>query len=329
MNPTSGAAIGAQDATLALPRGIIPSMNTPFLEDGSMDVEDIRRSVDAVVAAGVNGMLLLAVAGETASLSMAEKCMAARAFVDHVAGRVPVIVGCSSAQQTERLELAALGRELGADAMLCQVPAGASGQDLVDQMRELVQVGPGRLMLQDLDLAGPGLGLDDILLLRTQLPEFAALKIEVQLPGPKYSAVLQATGGQLHVSGGWAAAQMMEALHRGVHAFIPTAMDAIYVEIHRRFAAGDAQGARLLHESLAPVLAFSNQHIDVSIRFFKRLRQREGIFKTAVCRPPVRVLDADHQRELDVQVERVLRLQAELANAAASLSRFSAPTARA
>ncbi len=299
---------------LALPRGIIPSMNTPFLEDGSVDVESIRRAIDAVVTAGVSGMLVLAVAGETASLSMAEKRMAAQAFVDHVAGRIPVIVGCSSGRQTERLELAALARELGADAMLCQVPADANGQGLVDQMHELVQAGPRCLMLQDLDFAGPGLGLDDMLRLRAQLPQFSALKIEVQLPGPKYSAVLQATGGQLHVSGGWAAAQMMEALHRGVHAFIPTAMDAIYVEIHRRFVAGDTQGARKLHESLAPVLAFSNQHIDISIRFFKRLRQREGIFRTDVCRAPVRVLDAHQSRECDVQIERVLRLQSELAN---------------
>jgi len=310
----SPSANAAPPAAPALPSGIIPSMNTPFLENGALDVDGIRRSVDAVVAAGVSGMLILAVAGETRSLSMTEKRLVARAFVDHVAARVPVIVGCSSEHQSERLTLATLARELGADAVLCQVPAGSNGQGLVEQMRELVQAGPGRLMLQDLDFSGPGLALDDIVLLHKQLPGFSALKIEVQLPGPKYSAVLQATDGQLHVSGGWAAAQMMEALHRGVHAFIPTAMDPIYVEIHRRFATGDAQGARRLHERLAPILAFSNQHIDVSIRFFKRLRQREGIFKTDTCRAPVRALDAHQQRERDVQVERVLRLQSELAN---------------
>lgn len=51
---------------------------------------------------------------------------------------------------------------------------------------------------------------------------------------------------------------MMEALHRGVHAFIPTAMDAIYVAIHRRFRDGDWRGARALHVRIAPELAFSN-----------------------------------------------------------------------
>ncbi len=44
-------------------RGIIPSMNTPFLYDGAIDGEGIRRSVDAAVDAGVAGLLVLAVAG--------------------------------------------------------------------------------------------------------------------------------------------------------------------------------------------------------------------------------------------------------------------------
>jgi 4-hydroxy-tetrahydrodipicolinate synthase len=208
--------------------------------------------------------------------------------------------------------LAAMAREFGAQIMLCQAPAGLAGEALVAQMAALAQVGPPMLMVQDLDFGGPGLALDDILLLREQLPAFQCLKIEVTLPGPKYSAVLEATQGALHVSGGWAAAQMMEALHRGVHAFIPTAMDAIYVAIYRRFQAGDVAGARALHEQLAPVLAFSNQHLDTSIRFFKHLRHREGLFATPLCRSSVRPLDAHQMRELELNVERVLAMQGQL-----------------
>ena len=297
---------------LALPRGIIPSMNTPFLQDGSIDIEGIRRSTDAVIEAGVAGMLILAVAGETGSLTLSEKRRVASSFLGVAAARVPVIVGCSSADQQNRLALAAMARELGADAMLCQAPAGLRGEALLDQMGELAQVGPDLLMLQDLEFGGPGLPQHDILLLQRRLPAFQGLKIETALPGPKYTAVLQATRGALHVSGGWAAAQMMEALHRGVHAFIPTAMDRIYVEIFRRFESGDVAGARALHEQLTPVLAFSNQHIDVSIRFFKNLRQREGLFQTALCRPGVAELDAHQTREMEINLERVLVLQRSL-----------------
>ena len=299
------------------PRGIIPSMNTPFLANGAVDLEGIRRSTDAALGAGVSGMLVLAVAGETASLDMAEKRLVASTFLQHVARRVPVIIGCSSTRQVERVALAAMARELAAPAMLCQAPAGQRGKDLLAQMQELADAGPAMLMLQDLDFGGPGLTLADILLLQQRMPAMRGLKIEVALPGPKYSAVLDATKGALHVSGGWAAAQMMEALHRGVHAFIPTAMDDIYVGIHRRFAAGDVSGARTLHERLAPVLAFSNQHLDVSIRFFKHLRHREGLFASPHCRAGVAELDAHQMRELEVNLDRVLALQAELAGRSA------------
>lgn len=290
-------------------RGIVPSMSTPFLADGCIDVAGIRRSTEAALAAGVAGMLVLAVAGETGSLDATEKHLVARTFVQQVAGRVPVIVGCSSARQADRVALAAMARELGAPAMLCQVPDGLQGRALVAQMQALAQAGPAMLMVQDLDFGGPGLPLADILLLREHIPAFRCLKIEVALPGPKYTAVLAATQGQLHVSGGWAASQMMEALHRGVHAFIPTAMDAVYVQIFRLFAAGLHGAARDLHTRLTPVLAFSNQHLDMSIRFFKHLRQREGVFATAVCRASVTTLDSHQMRELEINVQRALALQ--------------------
>ena len=293
-------------------RGIVPSMNTPFLEDGSIDIEGVRRSGEFAVKSGVAGMLILAVAAETGSLKQAEKLAVAQAFLEQVAGRVPVIVGCSSDSQEERVALAGMARGLGAQFILCQAPAGLRGEALVQCMLEVTRAGPPSLMLQDLDFSGPGLPLADIVLLRERVPAFRCLKIEASPAGPKYSAVLEATGGTLHVSGGWAAAQMIEALQRGVHAFMPTAMDPVYTEIHRRFQAGDHAGARALFDRLLPVLAFSNQHIHVSIRFFKQLRHREGLFRTALCRTPVPELDAYQAREAEVNIARVLALQAEL-----------------
>jgi 4-hydroxy-tetrahydrodipicolinate synthase len=85
--------------------------------------------------------------------------------------------------------------------------------------------------------------------------------------------------------------QMPDALMRNVDAFMPTAMDNIYVRIHQLHHSGDPKAARKLFERLLPIVAFSNQHIDVSIRFFKLLRQLEGTFKTAHCRLPTAELD--------------------------------------
>jgi 4-hydroxy-tetrahydrodipicolinate synthase len=164
-------------------------------------------------------------------------------------------------------------------------------------------------MIQDLDWSGPGLALDEIVSLFETLPSFRCLKVETVPAGPKYSAVLEATGGRLHVSGGWAVMQMPDALARGVHAFMPTTMDAIYVAIYNAWNRGDLEVARALFERLLPIVAFSNQHIDVSIRFFKALRQAEGLFASDLCRVPKR-LDPVQDLECRRMIERALDLQA-------------------
>ncbi len=70
----------------------------------------------------------------------------------------------------------------------------------------------------------------------------------------------------------------------GVHAFIPTGLERVYVTILKAFERGDIETAAALFERVLPVLKYSNQHIDVSIRFFKELRKAEGLFDTSVCR---------------------------------------------
>ncbi len=158
-------------------------------------------------------------------------------------------------------------------------------------------------MLQDWDPSGLGLPIPLIQRLFEEIEEFKALKIETVPAGPKYTAVLQATGGKLHVSGGWAVTQMIEGLDRGVHAFMPTAMHEIYCEIYRRYASGNRDGAVDLFHRILPILAFSNQHLDLSILFFKRLLWKEGTYATPRCRKLSLAFDAIHERIADELIE--------------------------
>jgi 4-hydroxy-tetrahydrodipicolinate synthase len=75
---------------------------------------------------------------------------------------------------------------------------------------------------------------------------------------------------------------MIEALDRGVHAMIPEcSMIRIYKTIDRLYRSGNREGAKRVFGRLLPVLCFTNQELDVSIRFFKRLLCRKGIFATS------------------------------------------------
>lgn len=291
-------------------RGIVPSLNTPFSSAGAVDEAAYARLVERSIAAGAAGLLVLAVAGEQGALTRAEKGRLARIATETTAGRVPVIVAVSSPDGDEREALAAMARAAGADGVCCQVPAGLRGEALEAALNRVAASGPALLMVQDLDWVGPGLPVWEIAQLFERLPSFRCLKIETAPAGPKYSAVLAATQGRLHVSGGWAVMQMPDAMARGVHAFMPTAMDALYVAICRAWQAGRHTQARALFEDLLPVVAFSNQHVDVSIRFFKMLRAAEGVFSTDLCRPPVPELDPVQREEARTMVARALALQA-------------------
>lgn len=304
-----------RDSTIghALPRGIVPSLNTPFAADGSVDVEAYGRLVDAIVAAGCTGMLLPAVAGEIGSLKRAEREGLIEAAAARNAGRIAMIVGVTAANWPESLALARHARAAGAAAVLWQPGQGLSEDALADGLAALGEAGPGAVILQDLDWGGGGFAVDAIASLAGRVPAFKGIKVETVPAGPKYSAIQAATGSRLHVSGGWAVGQMMDALRRGVDAFMPTGMEPIYCEIHRRYRNGRTEEARALFEAILPVLAFANQHIDVSIRFFKALRRTSGLFTTDLCRPPVAPLDAIQAEECRRLVGLALDIEKSLA----------------
>ena len=155
---------------------------------------------------------------------------------------------------------------------------------------------PGFLMIQDWDFKGYGIPVDVIKKLFNEIESFKCLKIEVVPAGVKYSAIRKVTENKLHVSGGWAGTQMIEALDRGVNAFMPTVLHDIYVKIFNLHHYGRREEACKLFYELIPILAFSHQHLDISIHFNKRLVYEQGIFSTNKVRDPILPFDNYHER---------------------------------
>jgi 4-hydroxy-tetrahydrodipicolinate synthase len=288
-------------------RGIVTVLNTPFTEEDTLDLPGLRRNVQAAMRAGVAGFLVPAMASEADRLSAAERLLLVETVLEEAAGQIPVIGGASAASPVERLQRARELIALGCPGVLVSIPFESEAQ-YEGEVRALDALGPGFLMLQDWDFRGYGLAVPLIARLFEEVPSFRCLKVEVVPAGIKYSEVLRATGGRLHVSGGWAVTQMIEALERGVHSFMPTGLHELYVRIDLLHRGGQHQEARYLFERLLPVLAFANQHLDFSIRFFKRLLWRQGLYATPRVREPLLPFDAVHERLADELIERALGL---------------------
>jgi dihydrodipicolinate synthase/N-acetylneuraminate lyase len=133
--------------------------------------------------------------------------------------------------------------------------------------------------------------------------------VETVPAGVKYSRIIELTNGQLNVSGGWAVSQMIEGLKRGVHAFMPTGMHWIYTEIYKLWKSGMETESEKLFQQILPVLAFSNQHLDISIHFFKRLLYRQGIYPTDFVREPILPFDTIHREIADRHIETIIQLE--------------------
>jgi dihydrodipicolinate synthase/N-acetylneuraminate lyase len=289
-------------------------LNTPFSEDLSLDLLSVERTVDRAVREGVAGCIVPAVAGEVAKLTMREREEYVECVTAAADRRLTIIAGVSANTLAESLELARHALSLGCDGILAQPPANAAkrASTIRGYFRGLAEAGAPLLVVQDLDWQGPGMPISLILELFESIPSFRAIKVETVPAGSKYTALLDATGGELTVSGGWALPQMIEGLDRGVRVFHPTGIYRVFVHILDRYDTGDRVGAKELFDQLLPALTWFSQHIDISIHFLKRYCVRRGDFTSAQARSPILNYDAFHERMGSELIEQLLALDERL-----------------
>ncbi|MCC5932327.1 MAG: dihydrodipicolinate synthase family protein [Cyclobacteriaceae bacterium] len=275
-------------------KGIIGVINTPFTHNNDLDIESLHRYVEHSISCGVVGFLCLGMAAEIHKLNANEKINIVQSVVDKVNGRVPVIANITADSQNKRLHNAKNFTDLGADGLMLSLVC-ENENDYLNQVEEIDKLTAGFLMIQDWDFKDFGLPLSLILKMFNNIESFKCLKVEVVPAGVKYSQVLEATDGKLHVSGGWASTQMIEALDRGVHAFMPTILHDVYTRVYRLHQKGDRIAAKQLFYELVSILAFSHQHLDISIHFNKRMVHQQGIFSTDRVREPILPFDSYHE----------------------------------
>src|ERR1041384_3464963 len=73
-------------------QGVFPVVPTTFTESAELVLASQRRCVDFMIDAGSNGICILANFSEQFVLSDDERELLTRTILDHVAGRVPIIV---------------------------------------------------------------------------------------------------------------------------------------------------------------------------------------------------------------------------------------------
>jgi 4-hydroxy-tetrahydrodipicolinate synthase len=98
--------------------GVFPAVTTQFNSDQSLNLPATCKHLDALLNAGVHGVIMLGTVGENCSLEYREKLDVLRATVEHVRRRVPVLTGVAECSTALACRFAADAQKAGVDGLM-------------------------------------------------------------------------------------------------------------------------------------------------------------------------------------------------------------------
>jgi 4-hydroxy-tetrahydrodipicolinate synthase len=104
-------------------RGILPALQVPYLDDYSIDEQELRRFVRWLAAHdGVGGVTTNGHTGEVFALRPEERALVTRIVADELAGTLPVVSGICCESIDEAVEHAIQAKDAGASGLLVMPP---------------------------------------------------------------------------------------------------------------------------------------------------------------------------------------------------------------
>ena len=187
-------------------RGVFPVVPTTFTDDGELDIASQLRCVDFMIDAGSNGLAILANFSEQFVLSDAERETLTEAILDHVDGRVPVIVTTTHTSTRVCAERSRRAQEAGASMVMVMPPYhGATirmGEPAIfaffQALSDAIDI---PIMIQDAPVAGTPMSAALLARMATQIENVAYFKIETAGAASKLRELVRLGGDA--IEGPW------------------------------------------------------------------------------------------------------------------------------
>jgi len=97
---------------------VFPAATTHFHQDGGLDLESNARHLDAMIDAGIHGLIMLGTVGENTSLDADEKIEVLRMALDATGGRVPVLSGVAEYTTAQAVRFAQAAKKAGVEGLM-------------------------------------------------------------------------------------------------------------------------------------------------------------------------------------------------------------------
>jgi 2-keto-3-deoxy-L-arabinonate dehydratase len=277
--------------------GIWPVAPTPFNDDGTLDLEGMKRVLDLIIDQGVDGICILANFSEQFLISDAERETLTRLCLEHVAGRVPVIVTISHFATPIVVERARFAKALGADIVMMMPPYhGAllkgNAQQTFEQFQAVGEVGIP-IMVQDAPLSGVDLPVPLLVKMAQEIEMLKLFKIECPRAASKIRSLIAEGGAAIEGPfDGEEAITLLADLDAGATGTMTSALISDLIgPIVRNFLAGDRAAAIEGYSRVLPVVNHENRQC--GFQSAKAAMVAGGVIKSDFCRHPIAPLHAD------------------------------------
>jgi 4-hydroxy-tetrahydrodipicolinate synthase len=273
-------------------RGVFPVVPTIFTEDGSLDRDGQRRCVDFMIDGGANGLCILANFSEQFSLTDDERDAVMRCVLEHVAGRVPVIVTTSHFSTRVCAQRSRRAQEAGAAMVMVMPPYHgatfrASEAAIVEFFRTVSDAIDMPIMIQDAPASGTQLSAALLARMAIEIPNVSYFKIEVPQAAAKLRELI-ALGGDAIV-GPWdgeEAITLMADLEAGATgAMTGGAYPDGIRQIVDAWVAGDADEAERQYQRWLPLINHENRQGGIATA--KALMKEGGVIASDAVRHPL------------------------------------------
>ena len=187
-------------------RGIFPVAPTTFTEAGALDLASQRRCLDFIIDSGADGICILGNFSEQFLLSDEERELLTRTALEHIAGRVPVIVTTTHASTAACVARSRRAQDMGAAMVMVMPPYhGATFRVPEAQIFEfharLSDALRIPIMIQDAPASGTLLTAAFLARMAREIEQVSYFKIETAGAASKLRALIQ-LGGEA-VEGPW------------------------------------------------------------------------------------------------------------------------------
>ena len=293
-------------------QGLFPVVPTTFTERGELDLESQKRCVDFMIDAGSEGLCILANFSEQFLLADGERETLTRAVLEHVAGRVPVIVTTTHFSTRVCAARSRQAQDLGAAMVMVMPPYHGATFRVPEPQIHVFYAGVSDaidipIMIQDAPAAGTPLSAAFLAKMAREIERVAYFKIEVAGAAAKLRELIRLGGDA--IVGPWdgeEAITLIADLDAGATGSMtgggyPDGLRPIL----DAWRAGDRETATRHYERWLPLINIENRQCGLLAA--KALMREGGII---ACEAPRHPLPPLHPASRAILVEAARRLDA-------------------